>query len=87
VRSRQEPHPGLAALCLLYEGYWRKRQAKRLAGGKTKMKKAAKETVYRISIAIWVSVVRADNPNFNQWSSGRCSAFGKKPLALTAGPT
>jgi len=54
---------------------------------KTKMKEAAKETVYRISIAIWVSVVRADNPNFNQWSSGRCSAFGKKPLALTAGPT
>jgi len=30
------------------------------------MKEAAKETVYRISIAIWVSVVRADNPNFNQ---------------------
>jgi hypothetical protein len=51
------------------------------------MKKAAKETVYRISIAIWVSVVRADNPNFNQWSSGRRSAFGKKPLALTARPT
>ena len=37
------------------------------AGGeKTKMKETAKETVYRISIAIWVSVVRADTPNFNQ---------------------